>query len=378
MTEIFILFLGTALILWSTSFGYLLLLAALATKRRPLNVNRESLPEIAVVVPILNEERMISEKLANLRESDYPKDRMKIIVVDGGSSDRTLEHVRDEIARSEDVELIRVNNTGARSDQINYSLQHIKHDIIVFTDADARLEPSCLRELVSCLMNDPSTAIVGAFIRPDTSLLEERLYWWFLNRLWWLEGEVLSSANISGVCYACRRKQILPVAWDARADDINVALSASARRHRVRICRKARAAEIRVPQTATDLVRFRRTRGKGYLKELKRSSKLAKTPLRWQLVRNIRLWHFLVTPTIVIIFILLAVLLILSQYWLQTFFVLGGFFFPVCLALLIFSTKKNYWWRLPLASLRLAALTIISMMTLNKAKGTRINKGIRS
>ena len=38
-------------------------------------------------------------------------------------------------------------------------------------------------------MRDSHTGIVGANVRPYSALLEERIHWWFLNYLWWLEGK---------------------------------------------------------------------------------------------------------------------------------------------------------------------------------------------
>ena len=79
---------------------------------------------------------------------------------------------------------------------------------VIVTDADTRLEPNCVTELVATLLADPQTAIVGATVRPASALLEERIHWWFLNHLWWLEGEALSAAIVSGVCYAARRRAV--------------------------------------------------------------------------------------------------------------------------------------------------------------------------
>lgn len=372
MTWLYLVFLGIALILWLTTSGYLIILSALAQKRGSSEIDEDSLPEIAVVIPTLNEENLILEKLDNLKHCDYPWERMKIFFVDGGSSDETPSFLKNEVSHFDNMELICLAEARARPDQINFVLQRIEHEIVVFTDVDAMLDPSCFRELVTCLVNDSSAAIMGAFIQPRTPLLEERLYWWFQSHLWWLEGEVLSTANISGVCYACRRDILTPLAWDAYADDINVALSASARGHRVRICRRAIAEEVRVPQTASDLVRFRRKRGKAYLTELKRHPQFKHASFRWQFVNKIRLWHFLVTPKIIPVFLLLAVSLILGRYRLQVLLVLFGFVLSIGLALFVSNTAKSLkckWWRLPLAAFRLAVLIVTSMFTMNKAQG---------
>ncbi|MBR2734885.1 MAG: glycosyltransferase family 2 protein, partial [Clostridia bacterium] len=44
---------------------------------------------VSVVVPILNEEKYIKKCLDSLLEQDYPKEKMEILLVDGGSTDGT-------------------------------------------------------------------------------------------------------------------------------------------------------------------------------------------------------------------------------------------------------------------------------------------------
>ncbi|MCZ6660507.1 MAG: hypothetical protein O6916_03630, partial [bacterium] len=59
MTGLLILFLVTASILWISLFGYLLALVFFASRRHRDDLGASALPEIAVVVPTLNEEELI-------------------------------------------------------------------------------------------------------------------------------------------------------------------------------------------------------------------------------------------------------------------------------------------------------------------------------
>jgi len=55
-------------------------------------VSRTSkLPIISVLLPTLNSEKVIGGCLESIFNQDYPKDKLEIIVADGGSTDRTLE-----------------------------------------------------------------------------------------------------------------------------------------------------------------------------------------------------------------------------------------------------------------------------------------------
>jgi len=51
----------------------------------------ESKYEIAIVMPVLNEEKYIGQTLDQIYMQDYPVDQVEIVIADGGSTDRTRE-----------------------------------------------------------------------------------------------------------------------------------------------------------------------------------------------------------------------------------------------------------------------------------------------
>src|SRR5215472_5370216 len=53
--------------------------------------NFASEPTVTIVVPTYNEEGVIRRKLDNIAQSDYPKNKLDVIVVDGGSTDKTAD-----------------------------------------------------------------------------------------------------------------------------------------------------------------------------------------------------------------------------------------------------------------------------------------------
>ena len=48
-----------------------------------------TLPSVTVIVPCRNEEGYIGRCLDSILATDYPKDRVEVLVVDGRSDDRT-------------------------------------------------------------------------------------------------------------------------------------------------------------------------------------------------------------------------------------------------------------------------------------------------
>jgi cellulose synthase/poly-beta-1,6-N-acetylglucosamine synthase-like glycosyltransferase len=370
-------FLAGAAVLWLSVFGYVLILAVLATRQTVSAASSASPPAIAVVVPTRNEAALIEAKLADLRRADYPAARLRVVVADGGSSDGTIERV--ETARRSDprLDLLRVAGARSKADQLNAVFRQLGEEIIVVTDVDATLAPSCIGALVGTLVADPAAAAVGARIRPASRLLEERIHWWLLNWLWWLEGEALGAAALSGVCYAVRRSAVVPLPTDCTADDIALALAIGASGGRVRICRAALATEVRVPQTLKEFLRFRRRRGIGYVTELLRS-RLDDAPGRVRAVRALRLFHFLVMPPLAAATVAAGIVLCTSAYWHLSIAAAAGFIAPALLALGVSTTLADdgrRWWRLGLAAGRLAGLTWFALLAVRRPPLPRLAAG---
>jgi biofilm PGA synthesis N-glycosyltransferase PgaC len=376
-----VIFLAAAAVLWSSVFGYvavLLVLTAYARANRSHPTESQSspqLPAIAVVVPVRNEEHFLASKLADLRRSDYPAERLEIIIVDGGSSDATVSLAEAELARGATFRLVPMRDATGKADQLNAILPTLPHKFIVVTDADAVLDPSCMRILVETLRDDPATAIVGARVRPATRMLEERIHWWLLNSLWWLEGEALGNAQVSGVCYALRSSAVEKLPVDCTAEDIHFGLVASSRGQRVRLSRRAVATELRVPQTMRDFTKFRHRRGAGYIHELRRT-RPAFAPLRWHIMQAVRLFHFFVMPVLAAALAVAGLVLLATPHWRWALAAAAAFAMPAAAALFASTTLgEGRRWRLGLAAGRLTGLTWFSLLALPRASTPKLVKG---
>ena len=241
MTALLAAFLTGAALLWLSVFGYLLVLLVLAGRRHWRRRPVGELPSIAVLMATLNEIAGIDAKLADLARIDYPADRLRFVIVDGGSTDGTVARIEAARAAGAPIELLRAPHLGYQARAVALRPgERRRRDWWSPPTPTPRLDPGCIRALVELLVSDPTTAVVGARVRPGTELLEERIYWWFLNTLWWLEGEALSAAMVSGVCYALRRSIVVGTPRAAGADDVLFALAAGAHGHGVRLCRARR------------------------------------------------------------------------------------------------------------------------------------------
>jgi rSAM/selenodomain-associated transferase 2 len=95
---------------------------------------------ISVVIPVLNEEKTIAENLAALMALTPDE----VIVVDGGSADRTREIIAQAGATV-------TSCAPGRALQMNCGAQHATGDILLFLHADTRLPPGAFDAIVEAL-----------------------------------------------------------------------------------------------------------------------------------------------------------------------------------------------------------------------------------
>lgn len=114
---------------------------------------------ISVMVPCYNEEKTIERTLLTIFAQTRQADQ--IVVVNDGSTDRTLEILERYRGRIQIVDLQR--NTGNKSRAQEQGLRYIIGDIMVTTDADTRLEPHFIEE-VEKSFEDIGVAAVSGYV----------------------------------------------------------------------------------------------------------------------------------------------------------------------------------------------------------------------
>jgi cellulose synthase/poly-beta-1,6-N-acetylglucosamine synthase-like glycosyltransferase/peptidoglycan/xylan/chitin deacetylase (PgdA/CDA1 family) len=119
-------------------------------------------PSVAVLVPAYNEEKVIERTVRSVLACDYPN--MRVIVIDDGSSDRTLEVARTKFAEEESsgiVTILTKPNSG-KADALNLGLQHLQdEEIFVGIDADTVIAPTAISRLVPHFLNSKVGAVAG-------------------------------------------------------------------------------------------------------------------------------------------------------------------------------------------------------------------------
>lgn len=104
-------------------------------------------PFISAVIPCRNEEKHIGPCLDSIIASDYPKDRLEVLVVDGMSDDKSRLIVEGYIRRYPYIRLLdNIKKTLAAA--WNLGIKNGKGDVIVSMNAHATIEPEFLSQCV--------------------------------------------------------------------------------------------------------------------------------------------------------------------------------------------------------------------------------------
>ena len=119
-------------------------------------------PDVAVLIPAYNEEKVIERTVRAALASDYPN--LRVIVIDDGSKDKTLEVAQAAFAREEmtgQVLILTKPNSG-KADALNFGLEHLRdEEIFVGIDADTMIARDAISRLVPHFLNPQVGAVAG-------------------------------------------------------------------------------------------------------------------------------------------------------------------------------------------------------------------------
>lgn len=139
-----------------------LLMVFLETEKTATSASVKDIPSVCIVVPCFNEEKTVAATIRSLLALDYPKDKLRIVAVNDGSTDHTAT-VLSSFAQDPRITVISKKNGGKYS-AMNVALATVHTDYIGCLDADSFVAPDALRVSMARLSATGAVAVTPAIL----------------------------------------------------------------------------------------------------------------------------------------------------------------------------------------------------------------------
>jgi cellulose synthase/poly-beta-1,6-N-acetylglucosamine synthase-like glycosyltransferase len=237
-----------------THLGYPALLWLLSRRREPHRVPSlgDPPPTVSLIVAAHDEEASIVRWVRSTLDFDYPRERLEVVVVSDGSTDRTL-----ELAAKAGADLVLDVPRGGKVAALNTAVERTPSEVLAFSDANSIWEPDALSTLVA-RFEDPEIGYVcgGLRLEGEGGENQEGLYWRYEMVVRALESRLAGVTAGNGAINAVRREAYIALE-PTRGQDISLPYELTKRGWRAAF---EPAAVAREPMAATLGSEFRRKR----------------------------------------------------------------------------------------------------------------------
>lgn len=239
-----VIFICIAVIIWIALcynlvliyFGYKYFLEINAQKDTYLD-NMIYFPNITILIPGHNEEKVIGETLEGISKVAYPKEKMKVIFINDNSDDKSGE-VFKKFKNSGNYEnffmLETTKEAGGKgkSGALNYGLRYVETDYLLVYDADCIPETNAVKILVKTIVEGNYGAVIGKFRARNKSknILTKMINIEGISFQWLAQGgrgKLMNLSTIPGTNYIINIKDLKNVGGfdpQALAEDTEISI----------------------------------------------------------------------------------------------------------------------------------------------------------
>ncbi len=227
-------------------------------------------PKVSLIIAAYNEEASIRRKILEaLYNTDYPRDKLEIIIASDASTDRTDAIARGFLGRG--ITLIRQEERKGKTAVQNLAATQARGEVLVFSDATTIYSSGVIRNLVRHF-SDPKVGCVGGeehFINDVDRLsfivdrkrkknkdisLEASFFWKYEKLIREKESEFNTMIGVSGCVFAIR-KELYEKLDDSLIEDFALPLKVASKGYKVVCEKEAKAYERAAANTGAELSR---------------------------------------------------------------------------------------------------------------------------
>ena len=241
-------------IVFYTYIGYGMLLWGILKLKRMLTAGRQSeptlpddesqLPEMTLMICAYNEQDIIREKMENIRQLDYPSEKLCVMWVTDGSND----HSNELLAEYPEVTLVYSPERRGKAAAMQHGLRENRAPYVVFTDANTMLNSQAIKEIARQFMKPDISCVSGekrvaARYEGQVAAEGEGLYWKYESTLKRWDSELYSAMGAAGELFAVKMADYREAPSNALLDDFMMSMLIVSDGHRIAYTSDAYAME---------------------------------------------------------------------------------------------------------------------------------------
>jgi cellulose synthase/poly-beta-1,6-N-acetylglucosamine synthase-like glycosyltransferase len=195
-------------------------------------------PAVTVVFSVFNEEKVIRKKLESILNSNYPKEKLLLLIGSDHSTDATHQIIEEFAAKHSTITLIKKKARNGKLKIINELVDLTQTEHLIFTDANVFFEPNTIKALVYNLLAKNAKLVCGNIMKfsPKNEGIsgQEIFYMNFENQLKHNESLVYDfCVGVEGGCYAIKKDWFVKVPDGFLMDDFFITLNVISKKGKV-------------------------------------------------------------------------------------------------------------------------------------------------
>ncbi|WP_187146133.1 glycosyltransferase [Methanocorpusculum labreanum] len=267
---------------------------------------KKTLPAISIVICAYNEERTIARKIQSISSCTYPNELMEVVLVIDCSDDKTEEVARSELANVDFSWKIHINEQrSGKNTSLNTGIGLTESELVIATDADLVWDNRSVEQLVLRILADDRFAAGTGDLQPnpgaDRVTSMEKTYRSYFGRMAEWESAHDATPAFNGCLLILRKSIVGGVNETNGADDANLAYEAIRKGYRTFYETRAAIYE-ELPENLKKQYTQKVRRAKGLIQTTLANLDLLKIDRPFcRVFYPLRLWMYVVTPTMLLI-----------------------------------------------------------------------------
>ncbi|MDD2635974.1 MAG: glycosyltransferase [Bacteroidales bacterium] len=216
-------------LVFHTYVGYPLILKLFGKKTTSFKEQADFSPNVSIIMSLFNEEDVISEKIESIINSNYPANKLQLIIGSDNSTDKTNEIVSNYSSKYSFIKFIKFSERQGKSNVINALINKAEGEILILSDANVMFDKNTIKELVKPFADDRiglvDTRMTNTGIKKEGISIQEKSYIsrevMIKHREGLLWGTMMGPF---GGCFAIRKHLYSPVPVNFLVDDFYICM----------------------------------------------------------------------------------------------------------------------------------------------------------